>query len=288
MKTNLFGKGFFTGFRLAASRLLPSAAWRNRPGGRPGNDRPAPGAFPWHTNLPGIKWFPFLVPGIILLNLSCNKSSGVNENKAYVAISHVAPGFSGLNVLYNGISILGDNGLAYGQTSQSGTGPYVEATAGVRMLQVTDNGGTVLQGNTAFLQGQHYSVFLYDTLKNDSLKMFILQDNLQAYRDTLTYVRFINFSPGPGLNLVLSNQRNTVVTGFREFAGNNLKASNYTYQLIPIGVYEASAWRDDTLAHSIPLGSVQIESLKNYTLFLQGYADSAGVYGLKLGSIQHN
>jgi hypothetical protein len=268
MKINAYRNEFFAELRFLCAVILPGATGRR---------------MVFRT----IKRFAFCAGGL-LLNLSCNKSSGVNKNKAFVTICHVAPGFSGLDVFYNRTSILGDTGLDYNEISGTPDNPYVEATAGVRLLQIAQGGDTVLQGNTALQLGLHYSIFLYDTLRNDSLKMFILQDNLQPYRDTMTYVRFINFSPDSALNLVLASNRDTIQTGFREFAGNRLKTSFYTYKLMHIGLYEARAWRDTVAAHSIPLGNIQIDSLKNYSLFLQGYADSSGEYGLRLKSVRQN
>ncbi|HEY4155107.1 MAG TPA: DUF4397 domain-containing protein [Puia sp.] len=226
--------------------------------------------------------------GIIfsLLTASCNKSSGVKENKAFVTVTHVAPGFSALNILSDGDSILGN--LAYGQTSGVPENPYVEATAGVRKLQVTEGSETVLEGNTAFQQGLHYSIFAYDSLKNDSLKLFILQDNVQIRTDTFTYTRFINFSPGSNLNLVLTSKRDTVATGFQPFAGNKLSPSYYSFRILHIGRYAARAFRDTLFANSIPLDSLVVDSTKIYTIFLQGFADSTGGTGLMLKSIRHN
>jgi len=237
--------------------------------------------------LPAWLSFAFCLSGILFLGSSCNKSSGVNENKAFVTISHVAPGFSALDVFYNGTSVLGGAGLNYDETSGTADNPYVTATAGVRLLQITQNSDTVLQGNTAFQQGLHYSIFVYDTLKNDPLKMFILQDNLPR-TDTITDIRFINFSPGPGLNVLLTSKRDTVATGFQTFAGNQLDPSFYAYRRLHTGRYAARAFRDSSLATSIPLDSVLVDSAKIYTIFLQGYADSSGEFGLKLKSIRQN
>ena len=230
--------------------------------------------------------FIFCTSCLFLLNISCNKSSGVNENKAYVTVTHLAPGFSSLDVLYGGASILGGGGLTYDQTSGDSLNPYILATAGVRALQITAGADTVLQGNTAFQRGLHYSLFFYDTLKNDSLKMFILQDELQPRTDTFSLVRFINFSPGPSLNLVLTSIRDTIATGFQVFAGAKLKPSYYKFNLLHIGSYAARAYRDDV--NFIPLDSLRVDSAKIYTIFLQGYADSSGEFGLKLKKIRHN
>jgi hypothetical protein len=238
------------------------------------------------------EWTAFRMPALLLvltlLLAACSKSSGVHENKAYVTVTHVAPGFGPLDILYDGNSILGGGPLSYGQTSGTPEDPYVEATAGVRQLQVTDGTETALEGNTAFQQDQHYSVFTYDTLEHDSLKLFILQDNLQPRTDTFTYVRFINFSPGSYLNLVLTNQQDTIVTGFQPFAGNRLSPSYYTFRTIHIGSYGTRAFPDTVYAHSVPLDSVRIDSTRIYTLFLRGYVDSAGSKALELGEIRHN
>ena len=118
--------------------------------------------------------------------------------------------------------------------------------------------------------------------------MFILQDNLQIRKDTFTYVRFINFSPGSYLNVVLTSKRDTVATGFQQYAGNKLNPSYYSFRNLHIGSYAARAFRDTVYANSIPLDSLQVDSTKIYTIFLQGFVDSSGTNGLMLKSIQHN
>jgi hypothetical protein len=241
------------------------------------------------------KVFAFLKPAalclfiylFLILAASCNKSSGINENKAFVTITHATPGGSPIDVLYNGNSILGGNSLAYNQTTGSPGDPYIEATAGVRELQVTAGGQTILQGNTAFQQGLHYSLFLYDTLKNDSMKMFILQDNLQIRTDTFTYVRFINFSPAY-LSLLITGNGDTIATGNLPYAGNKLDPSYYSFRRVPIGNYAVRAFRDTVYANSIPLDSLYIDSTKIYTVFLQGFADSSGDDRLMVKSIRYN
>lgn len=219
---------------------------------------------------------------------ACNKSSRINENKAFVTVTQAAPGSSPIDVLYDNLSILGDSTLAYDHTSGSPGSPYVQATAGIRVLEVKEGTKTVLQGNTAFQQGLYYSLFVYDSLKTDSLKLFILQDNLQVRTDTFTYVRFINFAPGTYLNLLLTSKRDTMATGFIPYAGNKLNPSFYAFRQLHIGSYAARAFVDTLYSNSFPLDSVQIDSTKLYTVFFQGIMGSAGADSLKLKSLRHN
>ncbi|MDP4131009.1 MAG: DUF4397 domain-containing protein [Bacteroidota bacterium] len=232
--------------------------------------------------------FLFIVMCFILPGGSCNKSSGIHENKAFVTVTQTAPGSSPIDVLYDNASILGGSKLAFDQTTGTPGNPYVQATAGVRVLTVKEGTQTVLEGNTAFQQGLHYSLFVYDTLKNDSLRMFILQDNLQIRTDTFTYVRFINFAPGSYLNLLLTSKRDTVATGFLPYAGDKLNPSFYLFRRLHIGRYAARAFVDTLFSNSIPLDSLYIDSTKIYTVFFQGFPDSTGAYSLKLKSIRHN
>ena len=232
--------------------------------------------------------FGFRVFFLFFLFTACNKSSKVHENKAFVTITNTSPGSSPIDVISDGSSILGGTILSYNQTTGTPGKPYIQATAGVSQLAVTEGMETVLKGNTAFQQGLYYSLFVYDTLTNDSLKLFILQDNLQTRTDTFTYVRFINFSPGTFLNLLLTNDKDTVGTGFMPYAGNKLNPTDYYYQILRIGSYGVRAFRDTLYANSVPLDSLQIDSTKIYTVFLQGFPDSTGKDSLMLKSIQHN
>jgi hypothetical protein len=60
-----------------------------------------------------------------------------------------------------------------------------------------------IHGNAAFQQGSHYSVFFFDTLDSRSITLIILQDNPPVRYDTLTTIRFMNFSPGSSIGLKL-------------------------------------------------------------------------------------
>ncbi|HVY76407.1 MAG TPA: DUF4397 domain-containing protein [Puia sp.] len=231
-----------------------------------------------------------LIPTLLaVFAFCCSKSSGVNENKANVTVAHVAPGFGPLDMLYGGSSILAGDSLSYGQSTGSPGNTYVEATAGVRNLEVQESGKPVLSGNTAFLQGGHYSVFAYDTLQNDSLKLLILQDNLQLYSDPLKdNVRFINFSPGSSLSLVMTNTTDTNVTVFQPFAGYQTDPSHYAFKPFTTGYYGVRVFRDSSFANSIPVDSVNLSTNTIYTLYLQGYLDSSGSKPLQLKVIQYN
>ncbi len=233
-------------------------------------------------------WFSVIAFLLLFLPAACNKSSKIHENKAFVSVTQTSPGSAPIDVISDGSSILGGTLLAYNQTTGTPGKPYIQATAGVSQLEVTEGMQTVLKGNTAFQQGLYYSLFVYDTLRNDSLKLFILQDNLQIRTDTFTYVRFINFAPGSFLNLMLTNNHDTVNSGFMPYAGNKLNPTDYFYQTMRIGSYGVRAFRDTLYANSVPLDSLQIDSTKIYTVFLQGFPDSTGADSLMVKSIQHN
>jgi hypothetical protein len=225
--------------------------------------------------------FGFLA--LLVMAAACSKSAGVRENTAFVAITQTVPGISPLDILSDGTSVLGGSLLGYGQTTGTAGNPYVQATAGVRLMKIIAGTQTLNQGNTAFQQGYHYSLFVYDSLQNDSVKLFILQDNQAARTDTFTYVRFINFSPGTYLNLVLTNQQDTIVTGFLPYAGNKQNTNFYPYRTVHIGYYGVRAFVDTLYSNSFALDSFQIDFTKIYTGYLEGKGDS-----IRLKSIQYN
>jgi hypothetical protein len=244
----------------------------------------------------------FAVVAFAFLHFACNKSTGTNGNSAYINVIHTAYGAGPVKVTVKGDTLFA-NAIDYGQFTGLPGYPYDTIATGIENLELVSGSQVLLQGNSAFQQGARYSTFVYDTLDARSVKLLILQDNLNVRIDTFTYVRFMNFSPGTSLSFVLSNSRqqvidslgdritivDTIKTTYRPFVGYDPNPGNinYDFTLARIGKYKLQVTPD--LIHFTTLDSVQIDSLKSYNLYLQGFFnDTSGVNKLQVKMMQLN
>ena len=222
---------------------------------------------------------------------SCAKTANSNANKSFVALTHVAYGVGPLNLVLDGDSLL-PAPVPFGNTSGTPGFPYDTTTSRIDDMQLVQGSDILLQGNSAFQQGVHYSIFAYDTLNKNTINLIIFQDNPTFRTDTFTYIRYLNFSPGSkALGLYLTNSKDTLLQfGPRLYVGNNKNPSAYGFTQVHIGYYGVRAYMDSiNSAQSWPVDSLRIDTTKNYNVYLQGFVDSAsGINKLHLKSVQLN
>jgi hypothetical protein len=233
---------------------------------------------------------------------SCNKSANINANKSFVGLTHVAYGVGPISLTVNG-TLLFSNPLAFGFTTGVDGNPYDTTISRISDMNIflAQDTSMSIHGNAAFQQGSHYSVFFFDTLDSRSITLIILQDNPPVRYDTLTTIRFMNFSPGSsiGLKLIYTKDyfindtfpvsvRDTTIIGFSSFVAYNPNPAIYTFnQIVHIGTNQIFAFTDSSnpridsanpsldSANFIRLDSLQFDSTKSYNVYLQGFLDSS-------------
>lgn len=256
---------------------------------------------------------------------NCNKTAGVNSNKANLLVVHVAPSRPALAVgdtttdtkKHKFTSFL-ESFITYGSatgTVPDGTHPYqyqakyYEVGVGVKPIQVVTTATSVLsRGSTTFNYGRNYTMFLFDdSIPNrDTISTFFLPDNIVTSVDTFAYLRVLNFCPGNTYyNIQIRGVRpdyaitgaanDTINSGFLNFVGNSETISQYAFKRVHSGSYEVLI---DTAYNRLTgkyVDSIKVftDSLfllrdKSYTAFVQGYLDSTGAKQLQLRVIQHN
>ena len=215
---------------------------------------------------------------------SCNKTSNINANKAFVNLTHVAYNVDPLKFFFDG-KFLFSGTLAFGQTTGVTGNPYDTVTSRIGELFLgTADSSTSKQGNASFLQQAHYSIFAFDSSDRNTFNLLILQDNAPVRTDTFTYIRYMNFSPGDSIwGLKLINNRkdfpykaDTVLISPGSFVGFNNNPSAYSFTLIRSGNYNVFAFGNSSNpavsnSNFIHLGNLQIDSLVNYNIYLQGF-----------------
>jgi hypothetical protein len=233
---------------------------------------------------------------------SCNKTANINANKAFISLTHVAYGVDPLKIYFDG-KLLFPSAIAFGQTTGTSDNPYDTATSRIGELFLgTPDSSTSKQGNASFLQQAHYSIFAFDSLNKNSFNLLILQDNVPIRTDTFTYIRYMNFSPGDSIwGLKLINNRkdfpylaDTVLIPSGSFVGFNINPSAYSFTQVRSGNYNVFAFRDSSnpaidSSNFIRLGDLQIDSLVNYNIYLQGFLGmDTGVNKFQLKSVPLN
>jgi hypothetical protein len=223
---------------------------------------------------------------LITLSLfSCNKTSNINANKSFVGLTHLAYNVRAINMTLNGKYLFPDS-LSFGEITGYPGNPYDTTISQVSSMKIFPSQDTSanISGNAAFRQGAHYSIFFFDSLDYQSVSLIVLQDNPSFRNDTFTNYRYMNFSPGDttwGLKLInnrkdIPYKADTVVITASVFVGFNNNPSNYPFELIRSGNYRAFAFtgsQDPTsdTSNFVSLGNIQIDSLVNYYIYLQGF-----------------
>jgi hypothetical protein len=219
---------------------------------------------------------------------SCSKTSNPSAFDTYISLTHVAYGVGPVNVVLstNTLDSLFPSGISFGQTSGTPGNLYSTALAGVQELSLYQGGIVLKQGNSAFQQQAHYNIFIYDSLIQSTTSLIIFQSNQPIRTDTFTYIRYINFSPGDtswGLKLINNRKdipysADTVIVAFSSFVGLNPSPTSAAYNFVQIrtGNYNVFAFRDSVnpapdSSNFVPLGALQIDSLVNYNIYLQGF-----------------
>ncbi len=233
---------------------------------------------------------------LVLGLFCCNKSTTNVADKSFVGLTHVAYGLGPLGMTIDGIPLF-STPLSFGNTSGVDGNPYDTTISRVSAMNIflTQDTSMNINGNAAFQQGNHYSIFFFDTLDSRSVSLIILQDNPPVIYDTFTTIRFMNFSPGTsfGLKFIYTKDyfvndtfpisvRDTINTPLNPFVGYNPNPSIYTFsQYVHIGMNQIFAYTDSVnprpdSSNFIRLDSLQFDSTKNYNVYLQGFRDSAG------------
>jgi hypothetical protein len=231
----------------------------------------------------------------------CKKTINADANKSFVNVIHVAYNTGPITMSFGGIPLF-STPLAFGQSSGTGSNPYDTTTAGVQELQLFVPPSTVppLAGNTALQQQSYYSIFVYDSLDQASLKLIVFQNSAGSRTDTFTYIRYLNFSPGTTIGLkvvyprdttgyIKASAQDTVNIPLSPFVGYNPNPADYYFSTVHIGTNNIYAFVDSSnpridSSNFRFLGPMQFDSTLNYNVYLQGFLDSlsgANMFELK-------
>jgi hypothetical protein len=233
---------------------------------------------------------------IVLIIFSCNKTSNISANKAYVSFTHVAYLVGPLTLMIDGDTVFSD--IPY----DSATGyPYGTVTSQVSNTSIFENSDSFLTGFSSFRQGFNYSIYIYDTLDKRSKSMIILQDNPPLNSDTTVSIRYLNFTPSSLIGLLLVNKRHsipvatdTVVISPAYFVGVDTNPAAYKFRPILAGTYDVTAFTDS--ARPAPdgsnfrkMGQWTFNIISNYNFLMMGFGNlDTGQYKLQFKPVALN
>jgi hypothetical protein len=228
---------------------------------------------------------------------SCNKTSNVSANKAFVSFTHVAYNVDSLTLRIDGNTVF--SSIPF----DSATGhPYATVTSKISNASIFENSDSFLTGFSSFRQGAYYSIYIYDTLDAKSKSMIILQDNPPLNSDTTISVRYMNFTPSSLIGLLLVNTRHgslptgsdTFVISPAYFVGENINPAVYTFQTLLAGNYDVTAFTDSARpnpdnSNFRSMGNWSFSITSNYNFLLIGFGNlDSGQYRFQFKPVALN
>jgi hypothetical protein len=165
--------------------------------------------------------------------------------------------------------------VAFGTASGSAGNNYLSVQAGLRQMLLTGASATYLDKMYAVDANKYYSMFVFDTMKNNLANVYILNDDTTTV-DTLAKARFFHFIPGKDTLSALLIKTNTSTD-------TALLGSNVTYLssvtsgfpvLVKPGSYRLELKRSGSIIYKDT--PVVIQARKLYSFIAKGVSGGMG------------
>ena len=192
-----------------------------------------------------------------------------------VKVIHASPDAPGVDILVDG-TIVNSSALNYPQSTD-----YLSPLAGTRNIKVNPSGSStsVIDANVTFGADMFYSVFAVNDVAN--IEPLVLEDDLTMPAAGKAHVRFIHLSPdAPAVDITLTD--GTVI-----FANKMFK--DFTaFTPLDFGSYDLEVRAAGTSQVVLPLGTINLEDGKIYTVFAKGFLNGTGTEALGAEIIVNN
>ncbi|MGO4294992.1 DUF4397 domain-containing protein [Chitinophaga sp. RAB17] len=158
----------------------------------------------------------------------------------------------------------------------SATKPYTSMLSGANLpVQLTLGSNIAAENKITFEKAANYSLFIYDTLKNNKVKFIVLKDVFTNPGVTKMNIRFLHLSPNTSpVDIDLFKGNDSIrLEKANAFIGDNPNTTALsTFKAITAGDYRVKvkiqvAGKPVTL---IDIPKVQLTAQKTVTLFLRG------------------
>lgn len=224
---------------------------------------------------------------------SCLKNSDNFENgpKAQVLISNYVVNNAVFDVSFDNSSLTATP-LSFGSGTGSSTDLYVNLVAGMHTIVINSGNKVVVDNVFSLSANRRYSFFLYDTLKNDSLKILMLTDDVVPV-DTMAKSRFIQFIPNDSLTITTIKNTSspvagdTLVASDRYIGKKSITGSAIGFSTIfKPGDYKIQLSRNGNVIFT--QASFVFLPGKVYSLIARGVMNGTGVYKETIAILQNN
>lgn len=212
----------------------------------------------------------FVLAGVSLA--ACNKKTDNTPEAdiSYLQVVHASPKLG--EVLVNINQKKAQHKVQY----LSAQKPYAAMLSGKDLpIQLTTGNTVVAENKITFEKTANYSLFIYDTLKNNKVKFVVLKDILTNPGPTKTNIRFLHLSPNTGLvdiDVFKGNDSLRLEKAVAYIGDNPSIAAFSTFKTITAGNYRVkvktqSGGRSVTL---LDIPTMKLEGQRTVTLFLRG------------------
>jgi Domain of unknown function (DUF4397) len=171
--------------------------------------------------------------------------------------------------------------------------PYTAMLSGKDLpIQLTAGGNIVAESKVTFEKTSNYSLFIYDTLKNNKVKFVVLKDILTNPGPAKTNIRFLHLSPDmPEVDMdVFKGNDSLRLEKTVAYIGDNPSIAAYsTFKTITAGNYRVkvktrAGSRSVTL---LDIPTMKLEGQRSVTLFLSGLKNGTAGNETRLQLWQH-
>lgn len=214
--------------------------------------------------------------------LAC-KRNGEATAATHIAIGHFVPNADSLSVQYDGSRIGGNTALSYGAvTTQNGLA-YLTPGSGTHTMRILAGSRIVRDNIYTFRAGRYYTLLLYDSLKNDTVKVALLQDRISPV-DTLAQVRFINMIADTGA-VQIRFRKDTTLAASDTYLGSKSSRS-YPFSTLRPGSWNISLEKNNAVI--VQPAAFDLQAGKLYSFVAKGRRGGTGVYAESLLLMKHN
>jgi len=221
---------------------------------------------------------------VALIATACTKKSTSGGNKSYLGVTNLSPQAPPLDIYFDSALLNTSGSLSFGSTTGAPGNPYLTAIAGVHSIKLTSGSQILLDGNTALQVNNHYSMFVYDSAGTSSLNTLILQDPLTLPPDTVSLVRFLNFTDTT-FYLTMTNAIDTFVL-LNQNVRPNASPSSFTFNYVKPGAYQVRAVIDSV--DYFNLDSLSFSGSTMYSVYMLQLPNFMSTDSLYSGVIRHN
>ena len=212
---------------------------------------------------------------MVLFMNSCKKDDddGPVEPASYQVV-HAAVGAPSVELYLDDVKASA-SAIAYGTSSAYATiapKQYNVKVAGVNTINA------LAETSVNLNESRNYSIFVYDTLVNNKVKIFTLEDDLAAPASGKAKVRFVHLSPNTGANKIAVDiaANGTVLFANRSYADVTSDASKASFISVDAGTYTVEARLAGSNAAILSVPGIVVEAGKIYTLVAKGILGRGG------------